>query len=307
MRDRFGPLRQIPLPAVLQACGARPDRYDQAKWHTAEGTVSITGTKFMNWQRSQGGGGAIDLAMHVNHLAFSAAVRWLERQFPIPPSASPDRAAPRRLSLPPPDPNQLPAVTRYLQQRAIPKALIHSLVESGELYADGRANAVFLLRGKENQPVGAELRGTGPVRWLGLAPGSRKNLGYFSLQNPGVTVIVLCESAIDAISCFLLHTTCWAISTAGARPNARWLPALLAQDYLVYCGFDADDTGENLARQMMAHYPVIRRLRPCLHDWNDVLRSRPQPTLPLSLRINPTPLSQTQKLPGEKKILFHLP
>jgi Toprim-like/Protein of unknown function (DUF3991) len=281
MRDRFGPLRKIPLAAVLRASGAHPDRYDKAKWHTAQGTVSITGTKFMNWQRSQGGGGAIDLAMHLNHLAFSAAVRWLERQFPIPPHAPADRSSPRRLSLPPPDPHQFPAVTRYLQRRAIPESGIQSLVESGELYADGRANAVFLLRGQENQPVGAELRGTGAVRWLGLAPGSRKNLGYFSLQAPGATTIVLCESAIDAISCFLLHTACWAISTAGARPNPRWLPALLAQGYLVYCGFDADNTGENLARQMMALYPVVRRLRPCLHDWNDVLRSHPQPTLPL--------------------------
>ena len=280
MRDRFGPLRQIPLPAVLQACGARPDRYDKAKWHTAQGTVSITGTKFMNWQRSQGGGGAIDLAMHLNHLTFPAAVRWLERQFSTLPSAPPDQSSPRRFSLPAPDPNQLPAVTRYLQQRAISESLIQSLVEAGQLYADGRANAVFLLRGKENQPVGAELRGTGAMRWLGLAPGSRKDLGYFSLHPPGATRIVLCESAIDAISCFLLHSACRAISTAGARPNPRWLPALLAQGYLVYCGFDADNTGENLARQMMALYPGVRRLRPCLHDWNDVLRSHPQLPLP---------------------------
>src|SRR5205807_5333434 len=75
MRDRFDPLRRIPLTAVLRACGAQPDRYDKAKWHTSEGTLSVTGTKFMNWQRSQGGGGAIDLAMHLNHLAFPAAVR----------------------------------------------------------------------------------------------------------------------------------------------------------------------------------------------------------------------------------------
>src|SRR6059058_1788705 len=74
MRDRFDPLRRIPLTAVLRACGAQPDRYDKAKWHTSEGTLSVTGTKFMNWQRSQGGGGAIDLAMHLNHLAFPAAV-----------------------------------------------------------------------------------------------------------------------------------------------------------------------------------------------------------------------------------------
>src|ERR1700730_16214439 len=284
MRDRFGPLRRIPLTAVLRACGAQPDRYDKAKWHTSEGTLSITGTKFMNWHRSQGGGGAIDLAMHLNHLAFPAAVRWLEQQFPIPPHAPPDQWSPRRLSLPPPDSQHLPAVKRYLlQQRAIPASLIQSLVESGQLYADRRANAVFLLRDKEHQPVGAELRGTGPVRWLGLAPGSRKNLGYFSLHSPGAATIVLCESAIDAISCFLLHSACQAISTAGARPNPRWLPTFLAQGYVVYCGFDADDTGENLARQMMALYPGVRRLRPYQHDWNDVLPSHP----PISLSPPP--------------------
>jgi len=48
MRDRFEPLRQIPLTAVLRACGARPDHYDKAKWHTAQGTLSVAGMKFMN-------------------------------------------------------------------------------------------------------------------------------------------------------------------------------------------------------------------------------------------------------------------
>jgi hypothetical protein len=173
-------------------------------------------------------------------------------------------------------------VERYLlHERAIPYSLIQSLAESGELYADSRSNAVFLLRNQENEPVGAERRGTGPVRWLGLAPGSQKDLGYFSLQLPGATTIVLCESAIDAISCFLLHPALRAISTAGARPNPRWLPALLAQRYRVYCGFDADDTGEDMARQITTLYPEVRRLRPSEHDWNDVLKSHPQIPLPL--------------------------
>src|SRR5947209_9184543 len=111
MRDRFDPLRRIPLTAVLRACEAQPDRYDKAKWHTSEGTISITGTKFMNWHCSHGGGGAIDLAMHLNHLAFPAAPRWLERQCPIPPQPTPAPLSPPRLPFPPPDPTQLPPVT----------------------------------------------------------------------------------------------------------------------------------------------------------------------------------------------------
>jgi len=284
MRYRFGPLRRIPLTAVLQASGARPDRYDKAKWHTSEGTLSVTGTKFVNWHRSQGGGGAIDLGMHLNHRAFPAAVRWLERQFSIAPHALSDPSSPRRLSLPLPDPNQLPGVQRYLvQQRALPLSLIQSLITSGRLYADRRGNAVFLLRSQENRPVGAELRGTGPVHWRGLARGSRKDLGYFSLHPSAATLrIVLCESAIDAISCFLLHSASLTISTSGARPDPAWLPGLLAQGHPpLSCGFDADPIGDSLAQQLMALSPGVQRLRPTQHDWNDVLKSHPPIPLPL--------------------------
>ena len=55
----------------------------------------------------------------------------------------------------------------------------------------------------------------------------------------------------------------------GARPNPRWLPALLYQPLAFYCGFDSDATAE----QMIASHPSICRLRPSQHDWNDLLRS----------------------------------
>ena len=57
---------------------------------------------------------------------------------------------------------------------------------SGKLHADAKANAVFLLRAPRGQPVGAELRGAGPVPWggmAGMAPGSRKNLDFFSVPH----------------------------------------------------------------------------------------------------------------------------
>ena len=272
--DRLDRLRRVPLPAVLRETGAQRDRHDQAKWHTSKGAVSITGMKFMNWHQSRGGGGAIDLAMHLNGLDFQRAVAWLQRHFVIPPDPGPP-PAPRRLILPPPDRSRLSAVKHYLvHERAITPAMTDSVIESGKLYADHRDNAVFLLLGKENTAVGAELRGTGPQRWRGMVPGSQKDLGYFSVQAREATMVVLCESAIDAISCLLLHPSALCLSTSGARPNPRWLPALLSRGLTVYCGFDADATGDAIAEQMIALHPSLRRLRPSQHDWNDILKSR---------------------------------
>jgi hypothetical protein len=271
IRDRLPQLRAIPLESVLAATGAQPDPQDKAKWHTATGAISITGMKFMNWNQCRGGGGAIDLAMHLNGLDFKAALDWLCRHFPLRDySASLPLVHP--LILPPTDRSKLGAVKQYLLHRGITPALIDSLVESGRLYADTRGNAVFLLLGKENRPVGAELRGTGSARWRGMAPGSQKDLGHFSIAAPGATTIVLCESAIDAISCFLLHPSSRCVSTSGARPNPRWLPPFLSQGHRVYCGFDADATGDAMAQQMTALYPALLRLRPTEHDWNDVLQ-----------------------------------
>lgn len=272
-RLQLDQLRRIPLVAVLREAGAQPDRWDKAKWRTSRGAISITGMKFMNWNQSIGGGGAIDLAMHLNHLDFPAAVQWLRLRFAIPPHPEPPPVRPR-LSLPLPDPSQLSAVKHYLiHDRAITPSMTDSLIASGILYADRRANAVFLLLGKGNTPVGAELRGTGPQRWRGMAPGSQKDLGYFSVQTPDHTMVILCESAIDAISCRLLHPSSLCLSTSGARPNPRWLPALLSHHLAVYCGFDSDPTGDAIAQQMIALHPSLRRLRPSQHDWNDVLNS----------------------------------
>lgn len=274
-------LREIALEKVLPLCGARRDRQDPRKWHTPQGVLSVSGPKFMNWHCGRGGGGAIDLVMHLQRLDFKAAVDWLAVHFPgvVPePVVTP---APRRsLQLPSPDPGKLPRVRQYLvHQRALAPALLEPLLQSGTLYADARANAVFLLLGKENLPVGAELRGTTARPWRGLAPGSQKDLGCFAVPvqpspNPQQTAspIILCESAIDALSCLALHPHCRCLSTAGARPHPLWLKPLLDQAGPIYCGFDADPTGDHMAAAMIALHPAVKRLRPPAHDWNDVLK-----------------------------------
>ena len=283
-RQQADKLRSLALETVLPLCQAQRDRYDKRKWHTSQGVLSVNGSKFMNWNAGAGGGGAIDLVMHLQRLDFKAAVDWLARHFPqagsVPAVAS---TPPQPLCLPSPDAGKLERVKQYLvQQRRIDPQLLNPLVQSAFIYADDKGNAVFLLLGKENLPVGAELRGTTMHSWHGLVPGSQKDRGFFAVPArpwlPAIisaSPIILCESAIDAISCFALHPHCRCLSTAGARPNPSWLQPLLQQGCPIYCAFDADATGDNMAAAMIALYPAIKRLRPPAHDWNDVLRAQP--------------------------------
>lgn len=296
-RKRTDRLRAIPLTDILRAIDARPDPHDPLKWHTPRGVLSVNGAKFFNWNEASGGGGAIDLAMHLKGLCFKEAIAWLlsacgpacaasvaagrhaqagARCFSSrapPPSIM---ASQQRLVLPAPVANALSIALRYLtEQRRLPRHRLLSLVASGDLYAERHRNAVFLLRNEHGEPVGAELRGTGNKTWRGMAPGSRKDNGYFALGPQRPKTIVLCESAIDAISCHSLSPNRLCISTSGARDNPAWMPLLRARGLPIYCGFDADSTGERMAKTMIARYPDVQRLRPSLHDWNDSLSVRP--------------------------------
>lgn len=270
-------VRNIDLKAVLERTGCMADKYDKVKWHTPEGVISVTGQKFMNWTKSTGGSGAIDLAIHLTRCDFKTAVFWLSDNFPdyclqtSQESASISKPA---FALPKRDDAKLPWITKYLRDdRCIPTTLIDFLLRSGKLYADNRVNAVFLLLGKEKRAVGAELRGTTHSKWHGMAPGARKDLGCFYVKSCNTKKAVLCESAIDAISYFALHPDCLALSTSGVNPNPAWLSPLIEKGFDIYCGFDSDDTGDSLANRMIHHYPTVKRLRPGKHDWNEVLQS----------------------------------
>jgi len=288
LRRRAAVVREVPLETVLLLRGAERDRHDKSKWHSERGPLSVTGPKFMNWHGHRGGGGAIDLVMHLAKVDYRTAVAWLEgclgvgrvaAGVPRERTSDHERGAGGRspsLQLPLRDDRRLYRVRQYLtRRRHLSSTLIEPLLQSGKLYADSRGNAVFLLlAGKAQRPVGAELRGTGPRVWRGMAPGTRKDWGYFWIGTQGARQIVLCESAIDAISCFQMRPERVCISTSGVRANPLWLRGLIAHGYEIHCGFDADDPGDAAADRMIALHPMIQRLRPPAHDWNDALASR---------------------------------
>lgn len=265
-RARADRLRALPLPVVLAALEATSDPSDPAKWRTARGVLSVTGAKFINWNQGVGGGGAIDLVMHIHQVGFGQALQWLEDRFGTPAPARPASLfTVPAWRLPPPAGHHWPRVERYLvDERKLPRSLLTPLVQAQIIYADSRANAVFLLGDTPATAIGAELRG--------MAPGSRKDLGCFSVSAASVQAIVLCESAIDALSCHALHPAYRCVSTSGARPDPAWLSALLRLGLPTFCGFDHDPTGDAMAQRMSELHPSVRRLRPPAKDWNDALR-----------------------------------
>ena len=286
-RARADRLRALPLPVVLAALDAAPDPSDPAKWRTARGVLSVTGAKFIHWNQGVGGGGAIDLVMHVQQVGFGQALQWLEDRFGTAAPAQPATlfTAPA-WTLPAPAPHHWPRVERYLvDQRKLPRSSLTLFVQAGIIYADARANAVFLLGDTPATAVGAELRGTclrqgfggqaTSQSWRGMAPGSRKDRGFFSVCAASAHAIVLCESAIDALSCHVFHPTYRCLSTSGARPDPAWLGPLLSLGLPVFCGFDTDPTGDAMADRMIELHPSVLRLRPQLKDWNDALRLQP--------------------------------
>lgn len=294
-------MRELDLHAVCDALALSWDPKDKV-WRGETVKISLgEGAKIGKWfdhRAEKGRGGAIDLAQHVLGTDFNGALAFLADRFGAGAAAADAAARAFRdvsraekaamkdrkpFTLPEPFPDHWPHVRTHLaRERGLPPAYLDRLHEKGELYADARRNAVFVCRGPDGEPVGAEIKGTSlrpdGTRYAGLAPGSRKDAGGFRIGSIlKARAIYLVESAIDAISLLKIRMDAGerefaVISTAGTTPRPReWLQGVSRAVRRV-CAFDADEAGDKAAQGLRRH--GLERLRPSLgKDWNDELRA----------------------------------
>lgn len=288
-------LREIPLRAILLAAGCMPDARDpRYNWRTPAGRISLSRENNMQWynhDQGRGGGGAIDLTIHLTGLEFREAVAWLASHFDEKDAISSARAfAARRIEkaaeqaiglvapeLPKPDPRSIGAVRAFLiQQRHLPARLIDKAIAGGAIYAarfGSYINAAFRLTAIAGcKPVGVELHGIGKTPFEGV----RGEPGLFFLADGGCREVAICDNAIEALSYFALHerpglAVAAAVGTgADAVRAARMLAAgsvrLIA----------AQGSEPRYARQAQA---LIRAFSGATRDvpreatsWNDLLR-----------------------------------
>ena len=154
VKNNLENLRNINLSKILAYIGAIRDFYDKNKWYTDKGVISVTEQKFINWNTNIGGGGAIDLIMHLFQYDFKTAYNWLMNNYGVTNEQECNEINKRskKMCLPGINDNNLSKVIYYLNCcRKIPLKLINTLINNKTIYADDKGNAVFLLLGKKKK------------------------------------------------------------------------------------------------------------------------------------------------------------
>jgi hypothetical protein len=262
--------------------------------------VNIDGPKFYDFSPDQqkGGGGAIDLVMHVNNCNFRQAVVWLHERFgevgveraaiAHAKKAAVDiiQAEPRPQFTPPVENKaNWSAVERYLtQQRGIPSDCIQMLYNQGLVYADDQQNAVFIMRNLDGQRNGAFLRGTRGENnnFKGYSKGTLRSDSWFYFHlggkaNDKTSTAILCKSPIEAISRAMLEylirgdvpperTVYIAIDDIKSLPLER-----LRNINNVLVAFGNDKSTDAAAQRVLERMPQSQQVLSKASDWNEQL------------------------------------
>ena len=262
--EKISKLREIQLETVLEAAGAERDPKDRNNWKSEAGRLTLTGQKFFNHDAKRGGGGAIDLAMHLLDCSFREAVIFLE-SLPTPETLRPVSENEKEIKsvVPATAPENWPHVQDYLTRiRKISGALVDSLHECGIIYADKYKNAVFLSENRK----GAELRGTGTVPFHGF----RGEKCPFRISGTWADVAFV-ESAIDALSLRDLDFPGDILSFSG---GAKGLIQSYARDakkkgLKIWGAFDNDKAGDTFFEVLKEAVQDAGRVYPINgKDWN---------------------------------------
>ncbi|MEN8447771.1 MAG: DUF3991 and TOPRIM domain-containing protein, partial [Cyanobacteria bacterium J06555_13] len=293
-------VREADLEGVAAELGLERDRYDKHKWRDGDHIISINEQLFMDWLADKGGGGAIDLVMHVRECEFKEAVEWLSgRKFSRPEIAPRQREPqePRLLVMPAVNERRWLAVQNYLvETRKLPAALIEKLHEKRLIYGDDFQNVVFVRHAivsgqwQRGDVTGASLRSTWQQEhpFRGMAPGTVRSKGWFWLGTGrgAVKRVLLTESPIDTMSLAVLDkekrtqngVTIYLSADGSGTLPLEPLKAVIRGRGKIQIAFDADRPGERMAWRVAQQLPMAERLLPaCGKDWNEQLMGAGQP------------------------------
>lgn len=161
------------------------------------------------------------------------------------------------------------AIRAYLSRRGFTEEILDKLIAENVLYQDARENVVFRNAAGDF----FELRGTRPGKPFHQCGKKSSDCFWFFSPDEHPVQALICESAIDAVSLYLLHLDlgdeaaatyayCGIAGVANQKAIERiqrWLPAVIAVD---------NDIAGQQCRTRNSHLPF---LIPRNKDWNEDL------------------------------------
>lgn len=189
--------RQTSLVAYLMNRGEPLKRAGSNYIHREHDSLYIKDNMFVWYSRGEKGN-SVDFLMLFYNMSFHEAVEALTEAdlqevtyAPQNHSEAPQRAADEK------------RVIAYLcKRRGLENSLIFALIKQGKLWQDTNGNCNFVIADWNEQPIGAEIVGTGDTRFKNVTEHS----GYgFHMILGEPTEALYFESAIDLLSCYQIY------------------------------------------------------------------------------------------------------
>ncbi len=262
-------LRDLPLEDVAWHLGLDKADKGENRWKGLGQVININGSKWYDFTAEKGGGGAIDLVMHVTGCNFRSSLAWLCDRFgeegmlrasraKVEEQASKivaDEPVPQFI-LPVEDVSKWLSVKNYLiKARGLPENFVDGLHSKGWLYADDQQNAVFTMRelpvskreprmgierslsmgatsGDCETTTGAFLRGTRGEEnaFMGYASSTKRTEGWFYFHFGGKATDEIEKVVLSKSPIDAISCAAFSLAASSGMPQTRMM--FLAVDSL---------------------------------------------------------------------------
>ena len=311
-------IRGIPLRDVLEHYGfeTKPEG-TTLRAKSERHNIVVTGSRWFDNKANVGGGGAIDLVMHIAGVEFSAACRSLADEFRPLAAGQSDLSFPSSPRSQPPHPEKKsfeelaaiyavrddsnwPVAHAYLTEtRKIDPAIVDELHAVDSIYANDHQpnpSLVFLHRDPHGKVSGATLRDTRQQSAFRPCLGN-KLTAWFAVGNfANADRVVAVESPIDALSYYSLFANrreaLAIVSCAGSTVPYELMFQAYDRRQSFVIALDNDTAGERgraKASDDTVDWAGFRLSSECpkYKDWNDdlVYVAGRQPRITSSLRL----------------------